>query len=218
MFLHDSIADIRENDLVDYLLAVPYWRQWMFGHYGIPANPIYKARVPLDTAPGGLPFRGDIDIMLCANGHFEEAVAYQVKRIKVSLSQLSAKTPGKLQALDEAVRQTNLLVRVGFWKAYLYIFALIDARELNLIGDDRIHFNEIKYKIERAVSNSIRSLDNRAGVFEVELVQATDNQPTTFDQAGGHLRRQAIAVQQSHELTRWVGEVFTPDSVTIKGD
>jgi hypothetical protein len=134
MFEYDSIADIHEDKLVQYLLAVPYWRQWMFGHLGIPDDPTYKERVPLDSAPGGLPRKGDIDVMLCGRGRFEETVGYQVKRVKVSLPQLRDKTPGKLQDLREAVRQANLPVDVGFWKVHLYIFALIDARELNLLG------------------------------------------------------------------------------------
>jgi hypothetical protein len=211
MFEHDSIADIHEDKLVEYLLAVPYWRQWMFGHFGIPEEMIYKERVPLDTAPGGLPRKGDIDVLLSGRGRFEESVAYQVKRVKVSLAQLSAKTPAKLQDLKEAVRQANLLVDVGFWKVYLYVFALIDARELDLLTEDRLHFNEIKYKISLAIGNSIADLNIRVGVFEVELVQTTDGAPTTFDQAGGHLRRPASAEPQSHELTKWVSEVFSQE-------
>lgn len=209
IFGHDSIADIHEDKLVEYLLSVPYWRQWMFGHFGIPEDPIYRERVSLDTAPGGLPRKGDIDVLRCGRGRFEESVAYQVKQVKVSLAQLQAKTPGKLQDLKEAVRQANLLVDVGFWKVYLYVFALGDARELNLLGDDRLQFNEIKYKINLAVGNSIGELNSRIGVFDVELVQTTDSRPTTFDQAGGHLRRQATAAPQSYELTKWVGEVFS---------
>lgn len=210
-FEHHSIADIHEEKLVHYLLAVPYWRKWMFGHFGIPDDPIYKERVPLDTAPGGLACKGDIDVMLCSQGRFEETVAYQVKRVKVSLSQLRAKTPGKLRDLKEAVRQTNLLVDVGFWKVYLYIFALIDARELNLLGEDRPQFNEIKHKISLAIGNSIGELHSRVGVFEVELVQTTDSEPTTFDQAGGYLRRPAIAAPQSYELTKWARKVFAAE-------
>jgi hypothetical protein len=212
MFEQDSIADIHEDKLVEYLLAVPYWRQWVFGHYGIPDHPIYRERVPLDTVPGGLPRKGDIDVLLCGRGRFEESVAYQVKRVKVSLTQLRAKTPGKLQDLKEAVRQANLLVDVGFWKVYLDIFALIDARELDLLTEDRLHFNEIKYKISLAIGNSIADLNTRVGVFEVELVQTTDGPPTTFDQTGGHLRRQASAAPQSYELTKWVSEVFSGEA------
>ena len=109
MFEHDSVADIHEDKLVEYLLAVPYWRQWMFGHYSIPSDPIYRDRVPLGTVPGGLPRQGDVDVLLCSPGRFEEAVAYQVKRLKVSLAQLRAKTPGKLKGIQEGVQQANIL-------------------------------------------------------------------------------------------------------------
>jgi hypothetical protein len=206
MFEHDSVADIHEDKLVEYLLAVPYWRQWMFGHYGIPGDPIYRDRVSLGTVPGGLARQGDVDVLLCSPGRFEEAVAYQVKRVKVSLAQLQARTPGKLKGIQEGVQQANILADLGFWKVYLYIFALIDARELNLLGDDLPRFNDIKYKIDLAIGSSIQNLQSRVGVFAVDLVQTTDTPPTTFDQAGGHLLRKAGGVSQSYELTKWVSE------------
>ena len=209
MFEHDSIADIHEDKLVEFLLAVPYWRHWMFGHHGIPSDPICRDRVPLNTVPGGLPRQGDIDVLLCSAGRFEEAVAYQVKRVKVSLTQLQAKTPGKLKGIEEGVQQANILADLGFWKVYLYIYALIDARELNLLGDDRIRFNDITYKIKMAIDSSLQGLQGRIGVFAVELVQTTDSHPMTFDQASGHLLRKSGEVTQSYELTKWVGETIT---------
>jgi hypothetical protein len=111
-----------------------------------------------------------------------------------------------LKGIQEGVQQANILAELGFWKVYLYIFALIDARELNLLGDDRPHFNEIKYKINLAIGGSIQTLQSRIGVFAVDLVQTTDTPPTTFDQAGGHLLRKAGEASQSHELTEWVSE------------
>ena len=206
MFEHDSIADIHEGKLVKYLLAVPYWRQWMFGHYGIPSDPIYRDMVSLNTVPGGLPRQGDIDVLLCGQGRFEEAVAYQVKRVKVSLAQLQAKTPGKLRGIQKGIQQANDLATLGFWKVYLYIFALIDARQLNLLGDDRIHFNEINHKIELAINSSLQTLQSRIGVFTVELVQTTDSHPMTFDHSHGHLRRPGAPLTQRYELTKWVSE------------
>ena len=97
MFEHDSIAEIHEDKLVEYLLAVPYWRNWMFGHHGIPGDPICRDRVPLSTVPGGLPRQGDIDVLLCGPDRFDEAVAYQVKRIKVSLAQLLGQDSGQVE-------------------------------------------------------------------------------------------------------------------------
>src|SRR5580692_4441901 len=95
--------------------------------------------------------QGDIDVALCGRGCFEEAAVYQVKRVKVGLSQLRYSAPGKLQNLKESVRQANLLVTIGFCKVDLYVIAVIDAREWNLLGDDRMLFNEVRYKIDSAI-------------------------------------------------------------------
>jgi hypothetical protein len=204
MFEHGSIADIHEDKLVEYLLQVPYWRNWMFSHYGIPRDPIFRDRVSLSTVPGGLPRQGDIDVLLCGPGRFEEAVAYQVKRVKVNLAQLQAKTPGKLNGIHDGVQQANDLANLGFWKVYLYIIAEIDARELNLLERDRLHFNEIIYKIDSAIGMSIGNLNTRIGINSVEFVQATDSDPHTIDHSHGHLRRPGAPLTQSHELTKWV--------------
>jgi len=72
---HASLADIPEDELVKVLLANGYWRSRLIDYYGIPEDGAIKQRVPLDTAPGGH-FKGDIDILLRAIGHPEQAVAY----------------------------------------------------------------------------------------------------------------------------------------------
>lgn len=181
----------------------------LFSSFGIPKKPAYRERVPLNSAPGGPQFRGDIDVILCDPDHFEETVVYQVKRIKVGLSQVRSKAPAKLQDLKEAVRQANLLAEIGFWKVFLYILSEIDARELNLLSDDRLHFNQIKAKIDTAIGLCMGNLNSRIGVTSFEFVQTTDSPPHTMDQSGGYLRRQAPPTAQSHELTNWIGELFT---------
>jgi hypothetical protein len=219
MFDHDSIADIHEKELVEYLLAVPYWQSWTFQHFGIPKDLVYRECVPTETVPDGLPIKSDIDIILCGRGRFEEAVTYQVKLVKVSLAQLRAKTPAKLRELQKGVRQANQLAERGFWKVFLYVVALIDARELNLFGEDRLLFNEVKGKIASAVSNTVEGLNSRVGVFDFEFVQTTDDRPTIFNQSGGHLRRQATPALQSYELTKWVTGTFASgESKTLETD
>ena len=76
-----------------------------------------------------------------------------------SLAQLQAKTPGKLNGIQEGVQQANDLADLGFWKVYLYIIAEIDARELDLLDGDRTHFNEIIYKIDSAIGMSMGNLN-----------------------------------------------------------
>jgi len=198
---HASIADIPEGQLVEYLLSSAYWRSTLLGLHGVPAEPIDRQEVLLNTAPGGQ-FRGDVDILLCGPGRPEEAVAYQVKRIKVGMSQLRFKAPSKLEELNLAVRQANLMAEIGFWKVFLYVITVVDAREQNL---EQTMFaglsNELKHKITTAVSNSVVVLNQRVGLFEIDLIQTTDSPPTTIDFFGGHLRRPAEASPQSGELT-----------------
>jgi hypothetical protein len=76
-----------------------------------------------------------------------------------SLAQLQAKTPGKLNGIQEGVRQANDLADLGFWKVYLYNIAEIDARELDLLDGDRTYFNEIIYKIDSAIGMSMGNLN-----------------------------------------------------------
>ena len=77
---HDSIADIPEDQLVERLLSDPLWGTEFFELAGMPRGMANRQRVLLNTAPGS--FKGDIDALLCDPSRPEQAVAYQVKRIK----------------------------------------------------------------------------------------------------------------------------------------
>jgi hypothetical protein len=212
--VHSSLADVPEGELVETLLSSPYWRWNLFHWEGIPKRPIDRQRVLLDTAPGGN-FRGDADILLCAPGQPERTVAYQVKKVKVGMSQFRFSAPSKLQELKEAVRQANLLADMGFWKVFLYVITVVDSREQNL---DRISrgemvyaglSNDLKYKINQAVSNSVTGLNPRVGLAEIDLTQASDNSPFTIDSSGATLHRRATEIPQSEELTSWISGIFS---------
>lgn len=212
--VHSSLADVPEGELVETLLSSPYWRWNLFHWEGIPKSPIDRQRVLLDTAPGGN-FRGDADILLCALGQPERTVAYQVKRVKVGMSQLRAAAPSKLQELKEAVRQANLLADMGFWKVFLYVITVVDSREQNLDQISRGEMvyaglsNDLKYKINQAVSNSVTGLNPRVGLAEIDLTQASDNSPFTIDSSGATLHRRATEIPQSEELTSWISGIFS---------
>lgn len=207
-FVQRPLPDVPEDELVRFLLASPYWRWSMFQFEGIPKDFIDKQRVLLNTAPGGN-FLGDADILLCGPGQPERTVAYQVKRVKVGRSQLRFSAPSRLGELQEAVRQANLLAKVGFWKAFLYVITVVDSRELN---QGRMSYeglpNDLKYKITSAVSRSVTELSPGIGLAEIDLTQAMDNSTFTIDSSGTFLQRPAIASLQSEELTRWVEDIF----------
>jgi hypothetical protein len=211
--VHSSLADVPEDELVEVLLSSPYWRSNLFCWEGIPKNAIDRQRVLLNAAPGHP--QGDADILLCAPGQPERTVAYQVKRVKVGMSQLRFSAPSKLQELKEAVRQTNLLAEMGFWKVFLYVITVVDSREQNFdqISRGKITYaglsNDLKHKINVAVSNSTTSLDPRVGLAEIDLTQASDNSPFTIDASGAKLHRRATEVPQSEQLTSWISGVFS---------
>jgi len=211
--VHSSLADVPEDELVEVLLSSPYWRSNLFCWEGIPKNAIDRQRVLLNAAPGHP--QGDADILLCAPGQPERTVAYQVKRVKVGMSQLRFSAPSKLQELKEAVRQTNLLAEMGFWKVFLYVITVVDSREQNFdqISRGEITYagisNDLKHKINMAVSNSTTSLDPRVGLAEIDLTQASDNSPFTIDASGAKLHRRASEVPQSEQLTSWISGVFS---------
>jgi hypothetical protein len=177
----------------------------------VPKNAIDRQRVLLNAALGHP--QGDADILLCAPGQPERTLASQVKRVKVGMSQLRFSTPSKLQELRKAVRQTNLLAEMGFWKVFLYVITVVDSREQNFdqISRGEITYaglsNDLKHKINVAVSNSTTSL--RVGLAEIDLTQASDNSPFTLDASGAKLHRRATEVPQSEQLTSWISGVFS---------
>jgi hypothetical protein len=128
-FTQPSIADIAEDKLVERLFADPLWGNEFFDLAGMPRKMLYKLRVQLNTAPGN--FKGDIDVLRCAPDHPEQAVAYQLKRIKFGMDQLRNGKPTKLREYSKVARQANLVARMGFWQVYAYVVVVVDAREQN---------------------------------------------------------------------------------------
>ena len=64
----------------------------------------------LRTAAPGAP-RGDIDVLFSAPNLPEQAVAYQIKRIKLGIDQVRNGTPGKIQEFKKLAQQANLLAQ-----------------------------------------------------------------------------------------------------------
>ena len=103
---------------MDRLLSDLLWRSDLFEIAGMPRRMHAKKRVRLDSAPGK--YKGDIDVLLSTLHHPEHAVAYQVKRIKFGIPALrTGGRPNKMQELEKAAQQANLLARIGFWQIYL---------------------------------------------------------------------------------------------------
>jgi hypothetical protein len=206
--IHPSIADIHEDKVVEVLLSDPLWRSDKFELYGNPRGVLDKQRVPLQTAPGG-PFKGDADILLIGPGRPEEAVAFEVKRIKFGMSALRpGGRPNKLHEFHKAVQQANRLADVGFWRVYLYVITLVDAREQNA---GKHTYRGLSSELKSLVASVVTThgLNPRVGLCDLVFTQPMDYAPFTVGGHVHHLHRLARPEPQSEELTKWVAGIFS---------
>jgi hypothetical protein len=211
--IHDSLAEIPEDKLVDRIVTDVQWGREFFQFYGMPSGMENRQCVPLQTAPGNP--KGDIDVLFRAPDLPQQSVAYQIKRIKCGINQLRNGTLGKLEEFKKLAQQANLLARMGFWQVYAYAIVVVDAREQNAKEENagRMIFeglsSEMKSKVESAVSSATQLFDARVGFGVMEFVQTMDSAPFTVGSHGLHIRRFAKPAAQSEELTKWVAAIFS---------
>lgn len=204
-FIEPSIAEIVEDKLVERLFSDPLWGSEFFDLAGMPRGMLCKQRVSLDNAPGN--FKGDIDVLRCAPDHPEQAVAYQLKRIKFGMDQIRNGTPTKLREYRKVARQANLVARMGFWQVYAYVVVVVDTREQNA---GRKTYAGLSSKLKSLVyaAVSTQPLDERVGLGILDFTQPMDYSPFTVGTHGLHLIRSSEPMIQSQELTRWVAEIL----------
>jgi len=207
VFVHTSIADIREEHFIEQLLGSdPYWRLNLFNILGIDRDPTPLLQVPLT----GLE-QGDIDILLVAQDRPQTATAIQVKRIKVSPRALQTGRPNRLRDLKEGKEQANRLAQLGFWQVYLYVFVIVDSRELNAeeIATGKISYRGMGQPLRSVVEQAMspEGLNERVGFVHCEFTQAMEH-PITVDTSGLHLIRLAQPNEQLPNVTEWVAGAY----------
>jgi hypothetical protein len=205
-FTQPSIADIAEDKVLERLFADPLWGTEFFELADMPRRMLHRRSVLLDTAPGN--FKGDIDVLRGAPNSPEQAVAYQIKRIKFGIPALRlGGKPNKLHEFEKAAEQANLLARIGFWQVYLYVIVVVDAREQNA---GKITYAGLSSKLKSLVYTTVSTgpLDERVGLAILDFTQPMDYEPFIVGTHGLHLIRRSSAMTQSRELTHWVQGVF----------
>jgi hypothetical protein len=214
--VHESLAEIPEEKLVDRIVTDMLWSREFFQLHGMPSGMVSRQCVSLETAPGNP--KGDIDVLSCAPNLPEKAVAFQIKRIKLGINQLRNGTPGKLEEFKRFGQQANLLARMGFWQVYAYAIVVVDAREQNAEEEKagRLTFNgwssEMRSKVYSAVSSAIQFFESRVGFGLMEFTQTMDSAPFTVGSHGLDIRRFTQPAAQPDVLTKWVADVFSePD-------
>lgn len=209
---HDSIADVPEEQLVERLFSDPTWGSDFFELAGMRRGMANRQCVPLDTAPGN--FKGDIDVLLCDPDHPEQAVAYQIKRIKFGISHVRNGIPSKLNEYKKVAQQANLLAQMGFWQVYAYVVVVVDAREQNF---GKVTYAGLPTKLKSVIHSavSLSALDQRVGLGILDFTQPMDYKPFTVGTQGLDLRRLSTPATQSRDLTRWVAGLFPKQECLI---
>jgi hypothetical protein len=219
--IHDSIAEIPEDKLVDRIVTDILWGREFFVFHNMPLGMVSRQRVSLTSAPGNP--KGDIDVLFCAPDIPQWAVAYQIKRVKFGINQLRNGTPSKLEEFKKLGQQTNLISRMGFWQVYAHVIVVADAREQNAEAQrtENLTFqglsSELRSLLYSAVSSAIPLFDDRIGIGVMDFTQTMDSEPFTVGNHGLHVRRFCQPAVQSEELTAWVANVFSK-SVARKCD
>jgi hypothetical protein len=201
MAKNDSIADIKESELVQRLIDDPHWRSDILGLQGMPDRPQILRGALLSGAPGS--FEGDADLILFESGKPEIATAIEVKRIKIQASTFESGKPNKLREYPKAVEQANRLVAVGFAQVYLYIFVVVDSRTNN---NGECTYDgltpDLSAKVQACIS--LENLEPQIGLVVHEFVQPMDHPPLTTGTYGGHLHRLATCVPQAPGIAAWI--------------
>jgi len=203
-FIQPSIAEIPEGDLVRHLMRSDYWREYLTGIDGIPENVDHYIEVPLDSCPGDP--KGDIDILLVKRASPDNAIAIQVKRVKVTHDSFATSLPTKLAGIKEGIRQTNLLCDLGFSQVYFYVLVVADSRTQNT---EEYGYKGLTQEIHAAINAAISAnqLNDRAGLILYTFIQPMDYRPLGVGAGGAQVIRKATYAPQPIVITEWVRNV-----------
>ena len=196
---HDSLAEVEEGDLIRRLLSDSHWRGRVFEIHGIPENTHPLLEVVLDE----LGKKGDIDVLLVnpANPHL--ATAIQAKRLKVGANAFRSGKPNRMNEIKKLYKQTNLLVDLGFWKAFSFLFIVVDSRTRNL-GKTQYDglTSELTQTIEAQMSDE--GLNPNAGLVVFQITQPMDDRPLGAGTFSARVVRLPSEQAQPSKVTSWV--------------
>jgi hypothetical protein len=196
----ESLAAVPEGELVRRLLADAHWRERILRIHGIPDGVQHFPEVDLD----GLNAEGDIDVLAVDPDTPHLATAVQVKRVRVSEKSFAeGGSPNKLKEVAKLNRQASLLVELGFWQVFAFIFVVVDSRVRNA---GRYGFDGMTPELRTKVSQGINmeGLHARAGCIVYEFTQPMEDDPLSTGTFFGHIARMPTCSVQSASVTSWV--------------
>ena len=124
-----SVTDIPEAELCRWLFSDPTVSAALRRDLELAPSSLLAFSVPTTRIVPNAEGPGDIDILLSTSPHHKNALAIEVKRVKIDADTFHTGMPGKLQDLARGVQQAGLLGRLQFSRAMLLVVVLTDGRE-----------------------------------------------------------------------------------------
>lgn len=195
----DSVADAEEIELVRHLIRDWHWGEPIVRMFGAPEDAKYVPEVPLSSFGK----KGDIDLLCASKSQPQSAIAVQFKVAKIRSRTYESLQPNKLQELQKLIRQTNLLVDLGFSRVFACLVVLIDSRAT---PEGQVVVGGLTEDLRSALDAriSLEGLHERAGFLQIHLVQVPEAAPLTTGEISVQMVRGASCIQQAASLTSWV--------------
>jgi hypothetical protein len=160
-----------------------------------------KVLAPIARGPG------DIDVLAANATYPEQAIAVEVKRVKMPSGSYSTSLPNKLQELEKGCTQVGLLREIGFHRSHLLVAVVADGREQTEVS---FAFRGPTPALVKAVKEKLRSLKFHpdVGVVVVEATQPVDKDIQDSGAIGIWTHQGASMIQQPPELTANIAKFF----------
>lgn len=192
--------DIHEAELAQWLFTAWTPTRLLASELRFASDTDLAFRVDPSSLTGIGAAPGDIDILAINHAHPDQAIAIEVKRVKLPPDAYLTAQPNKLQELDKGCRQAGLLRSMGFHRSYLLVAVVADGREQTNVG---FPFRGPPPALVRIVRDKLRSLPFHpdVGVVVVEVTQPVDKDIQDSGAIGIWTHQHARGIEQAPTLT-----------------
>ena len=194
----------KEAELAEWLLQDDKVKEWIGSASGLSSHPLHRTGIQTSAVDeaGQL---GDIDAILFDPGQPERAVAIECKRVKASITSGVCSING-VDNIKKGIRQANALHRLGFNRSWLAVIIIVDGRgrtENNFLarGLQKKDFEDVFTRTYGYALHKKYPLAGEAGIMLIEIVQPKDKIIDDASFVSVCICRDAVSVQQPHDLS-----------------
>ena len=198
-----SLDEIEEIPTLRWLQSRPELLELLLGQVGLSGHVCSDVQVTQPFLPRNK--RGDIDLIAIPAEEPRCAVAFQAKRFKVKVDGDDERVSLDAEKLTALVRQCNETISLGFHQVYGLVLVMIDGQNKEVRSLIHRGTSERTFKrIYRFFKQG--SLDPRAGVVFVEIIQPTPADPAELGMMAVGVDQWASKAEQASRLSEKVAK------------